>query len=122
MTTATARILGPTDGATGRLGGVGVRFMVDGTDSGGGFSLVEHPMEPHALAAPMHRHSREDEYSYVLEGRVGPTSVVKWSTVKLATSFSNRVASGTHSGMQETPRRGSWRSSHRRDLNSASHG
>ena len=45
--------------------------MIDGEESGGGFSLVEHPMEPRALAAPMHRHSREDEYSYVLEGRVG---------------------------------------------------
>lgn len=45
--------------------------MVDGAESGGGFSLVEHPMEAHALAAPMHRHSREDEYSFILEGRVG---------------------------------------------------
>jgi mannose-6-phosphate isomerase-like protein (cupin superfamily) len=45
--------------------------MVAGAESGGGFALVEHPMEPRALAAPMHRHSREDEYSFVLEGRVG---------------------------------------------------
>ena len=28
-------------------------------------------MPPRALAAPLHRHLREDEYSYVLEGRVG---------------------------------------------------
>ena len=28
-------------------------------------------MEPRALAAPLHRHSREDEYSFILEGRVG---------------------------------------------------
>lgn len=47
------------------------RFMVDAGDSGGGFSLVEHLMPPHALAAPVHRHTLEDEYSYVLEGRVG---------------------------------------------------
>jgi mannose-6-phosphate isomerase-like protein (cupin superfamily) len=45
--------------------------MVDGEDSGGGFSLVEHPMPARALAAPLHRHSREDEYSFVVEGRVG---------------------------------------------------
>jgi mannose-6-phosphate isomerase-like protein (cupin superfamily) len=45
--------------------------MIDGSDSGGGFSLVEHPIPPRALGAPLHRHSREDEYSYVLEGRVG---------------------------------------------------
>jgi mannose-6-phosphate isomerase-like protein (cupin superfamily) len=50
---------------------MGVRFMVDGLASGGGFSLVEHPMSARALAAPLHRHSREDEYSYVVEGRVG---------------------------------------------------
>jgi gentisate 1,2-dioxygenase len=28
-------------------------------------------MSARALAAPLHRHSREDEYSYVLEGRLG---------------------------------------------------
>ena len=50
---------------------MGVRFMVDGPDSGGGFSLVEHPIPPRALAAPLHRHTHEDEYSFVLEGRVG---------------------------------------------------
>ena len=71
MATTLARIVGPRDGKVGILGGIGVRFMVDGAESGGGFSLVEHPMEPRALAAPMHRHSREDEYSFVLQGRVG---------------------------------------------------
>jgi quercetin dioxygenase-like cupin family protein len=45
--------------------------MISGEDSGERFSLVEHPMPARALAAPMHRHSREDEYSFVLEGRVG---------------------------------------------------
>jgi mannose-6-phosphate isomerase-like protein (cupin superfamily) len=66
-----ARVIGPNDGEAGFLGSIGVRFMVGGDDSGGGFSLVEHPMGPKALAAPLHRHSREDEYSYVLEGRMG---------------------------------------------------
>ena len=45
--------------------------MVDGDATGGGFALVEHPMSAHALAAPLHRHQREDEYSYVIEGRMG---------------------------------------------------
>jgi mannose-6-phosphate isomerase-like protein (cupin superfamily) len=66
-----ARVLGPKDGKAVFLGSMGVRFMVDGLASGGGFSLVEHPMSARALAAPLHRHSREDEYSYVVEGRVG---------------------------------------------------
>ena len=67
----TARVLGPADGKAGFLGTIGVRFMIDGHESDGGFSLVEHPMAPRALAAPLHRHTREDEYSYVIEGRVG---------------------------------------------------
>jgi len=66
-----AKALGPKDGKAGFLGSIGVRFMVDALESGGGFSLVEHPMSARALAAPLHRHSREDEYSYVVEGRVG---------------------------------------------------
>jgi mannose-6-phosphate isomerase-like protein (cupin superfamily) len=45
--------------------------MINARESGGGFSLVEHPMSARALGAPMHRHAREDEYSYILEGRVG---------------------------------------------------
>ena len=67
----TARVLGPDAGKAGFLGSMGARLMIDSGDSGGGFSLVEHPMSAHALAAPLHRHSREDEYSYVIEGRVG---------------------------------------------------
>jgi mannose-6-phosphate isomerase-like protein (cupin superfamily) len=69
---APPKIVGPNDGKAGSLGSVGVRFMVDTEEThAGGFSLVEHPMPPRALAAPLHRHSREDEYSYVLEGRMG---------------------------------------------------
>jgi mannose-6-phosphate isomerase-like protein (cupin superfamily) len=70
-TTQAPRIIGPEDGKAGLLGSIGVRFMIDGDESGGGFSLVEHPMPPRRLAAPLHRHSREDEYSFVLEGRMG---------------------------------------------------
>src|SRR6188472_3299647 len=71
QTTTTAKIVGPKGGKAGNLGAVGVRFMIDGEESGGGFSLVEHPIPPRHLAAPYHRHTREDEYSYVLEGSMG---------------------------------------------------
>jgi mannose-6-phosphate isomerase-like protein (cupin superfamily) len=71
MTATSPKVLGPKDGKAGVLGAMGVRFMIDGSESGGGFSLVEHPLPPRALAAPLHRHSREDEYSFILEGRVG---------------------------------------------------
>ena len=53
------------------LGGLGIRFLLDASATGGRLSIVEHPLRPRALAAPPHRHSREDEYSYVLRGRVG---------------------------------------------------
>jgi mannose-6-phosphate isomerase-like protein (cupin superfamily) len=66
-----ARIIGPTDGKAGFLGSIGVRWMIDGEEAGGDFSLVEHPMPPRALAAPLHLHTREDEYSFVIEGRMG---------------------------------------------------
>jgi mannose-6-phosphate isomerase-like protein (cupin superfamily) len=66
-----ATVVGPRDGKAGFLGSIGVRFMIDGAEADERFSLVEHPMSPRALAAPLHRHHREDEYSYVLEGRMG---------------------------------------------------
>ena len=71
MQTASTRVIGPAAGKAGFLGSIGVRFMIDGENTDGGFALVEHPMSAHALAAPLHRHLREDEYSYVLEGRMG---------------------------------------------------
>jgi len=65
------KVVGPDNGRDGFLGSIGVRFLIDGPDAAERFSLVEHPMSPRALAAPLHRHTREDEYSYVLEGRMG---------------------------------------------------
>jgi quercetin dioxygenase-like cupin family protein len=70
-TATTARVLGPRDGKAGFLGSIGVRFMIDGNEADERFSLVEHPMSARALAAPLHRHTREDEYSFVLEGSIG---------------------------------------------------
>src|SRR5215210_2900977 len=66
-----AKVLGTKDGHAVDLTAIGVRFIIGGDESGGGFSLVEHPMPARALAAPLHRHTHEDEYSYVLEGRIG---------------------------------------------------
>lgn len=69
---ARVRVVGPRDGdLLGAATAVRDRFLISGQNSGGGFSLVEHLMPARTLAAPLHRHSREDEYSYVLEGRVG---------------------------------------------------
>lgn len=65
------RLVGPDDGERVDLATLGVRFMVWSAESGGGFSLVEHPIPPRGLCAPLHRHAHEDEYSYVIEGRMG---------------------------------------------------
>jgi len=51
--------------------GVVDRFMIDGSDTDGRFALVQHLFAPRSLAAPMHRHHDEDEYTYVLTGRIG---------------------------------------------------
>jgi quercetin dioxygenase-like cupin family protein len=45
--------------------------MISGPQTGGAFSVVEHPIDPASLGAPYHTHTREDEYSIVLEGDVG---------------------------------------------------
>jgi mannose-6-phosphate isomerase-like protein (cupin superfamily) len=50
---------------------LGVRFMVRGARTEGRFALVEHPLPARALGAPLHTHTAEDEYSYVLEGEIG---------------------------------------------------
>lgn len=38
---------------------------------GNGSPDVEHPISLRTLAATLHRHTHEDEYRYVLEGRLG---------------------------------------------------
>jgi quercetin dioxygenase-like cupin family protein len=65
------RVVGPHDGHLAILGGISARPVISGEDASKRFALVEHPMQPRALAAPMHRHHREDEYSFVLEGSIG---------------------------------------------------
>src|SRR5688500_5884881 len=69
--TATRHVVGPHDGEQVRLLALGVRFLIDGESTGGRFSLVEHPLGPRRLGAPIHTHTNEDEYSYVLKGRAG---------------------------------------------------
>ena len=70
--TTDARVLGPKDGEVAGAPELRTdRFMIDGIDTGGRLSVVEHTVAPHVLAGPLHYHSREDEYSYVLEGRLG---------------------------------------------------
>ncbi len=69
---APVRLLRPSDGLVEPgPGQVTDRFMIDGSETGERFALVQHLFAPRALAAPMHRHHLEDEYTYVLSGRIG---------------------------------------------------
>lgn len=63
-------IVEPGSGRLVDIGGLGVHFKVAGSQTGGGLSIVEHPMEPGRLVPP-HIHHDEDELSYILEGRFG---------------------------------------------------
>jgi quercetin dioxygenase-like cupin family protein len=70
-TAARLKVVLPGEGRAGGLvPGVGVVFKIDGEDTGGALSIVEHPFEVGALVPP-HVHNREDEYSIVLEGEIG---------------------------------------------------
>src|ERR1051325_3231144 len=53
-----------------QLGSIGAHFKVGKADTGGQYSIVEHPLAPGALVPP-HCHAREDELMYVIEGEIG---------------------------------------------------
>ncbi|MDQ6884530.1 MAG: cupin domain-containing protein [Candidatus Dormibacteraeota bacterium] len=63
-------LLEPGAGESVSLGGIGVHFKIFGRDTGGRFSIVEHPVAPRVLV-PSHVHHNEDEYSYVVSGLIG---------------------------------------------------
>ncbi len=70
-TASRVKVVLPGEGRAGGLApGVGVVFKIDGRDSGGALSIVEHPFEVGALVPP-HIHNLEDEFSIVLEGEIG---------------------------------------------------
>jgi quercetin dioxygenase-like cupin family protein len=56
---------------TADLPGLKNRYLIESSDTDGRFALIEHSIPPRTLAAPVHTHEREDEYSYVLSGRMG---------------------------------------------------
>lgn len=64
-------ILPPLTGERFDRDGFGIDWKIDGRHADGRFSVVHHPIAPRVLAAPLHRHHREDEYSYVLTGTLG---------------------------------------------------
>jgi quercetin dioxygenase-like cupin family protein len=63
-------VVGPGEGQSTEIGGLGVDFKVWGETTGRTLSIIEHPMQPGRLVPP-HTHHDEDELSYVLEGSFG---------------------------------------------------
>ena len=63
-------IVGPTGGLDAPLGRLGTVHKVPAYVTEGRLAIVEHTLPPRQLAAPLHRHSREDELSFVLSGRL----------------------------------------------------
>ena len=61
----------PHDGERADFPGLGTRYILRSHQTGGRFALIEHTIPPRGLAAPVHTHENEDEYSYVLRGRMG---------------------------------------------------
>jgi mannose-6-phosphate isomerase-like protein (cupin superfamily) len=56
---------------TADVPGLGTSYLVESDDTDGRFALLEHTIAPHTLAAPVHTHIHEDEYSFVVSGRMG---------------------------------------------------
>ena len=64
--------LAPAAGARVLVDGpLGALLLVGPDRTRGTLSLVVHPLAPRTLGSPVHTHSREDEWTYVLEGEVG---------------------------------------------------
>ena len=54
-------------GAPLEFAGVSGRLKIDGKESGHRFAAAYFPsIPPHVLAAPLHRHHQEDEYTFVV--------------------------------------------------------
>ncbi len=73
-TALTARVIRPADCDTATLGATTDQFFIDGESTQGRVSLVGHVIAPRSLAAPMHRHEREDEFSFIVGGQVAAIS------------------------------------------------
>jgi quercetin dioxygenase-like cupin family protein len=112
---ALARVmLSPDEGETVWLRKLGIRFMIGGGETRDDFALVEYLIGPRALAAPMHTHHYEEEYTYVLEGEVGVQVGEEVLLARPGDLVFKPRGCRTPSGIRPTSRRGRLRSSLRR--------
>ena len=54
----------------GPVAGCRDRFKVDAGRTQSRLAIVEHLLAPHSIAAPLHVHTQEDEFSFIIEGSV----------------------------------------------------
>jgi quercetin dioxygenase-like cupin family protein len=60
---------------------LGTTYKVLSKSVNGSAAIVEHTVEPKSIGAPMHKHTYEDEISYVLEGELSVIQNGKVQTV-----------------------------------------
>ena len=63
-------VIPPGEGESVDIPGFGATFKLWNSNTHGAVSMVEHPFDVGTITAA-HMHSREDEYSIVLEGEIG---------------------------------------------------
>lgn len=64
-------VIGPGEGLHAPLARLGTIYKVRSQFVDGRLTIVEHTLPARRLAAPLHRHSREDELSFVIAGQMG---------------------------------------------------
>ena len=62
---------------------LGTTYKVLSNSVSGSAAVVEHTLEAKSLGAPMHKHTHEDEISYVLEGNLSVMQNGKIQTVAI---------------------------------------
>ena len=62
---------------------LGTTYKVLSKSVNGSAAIIEHTVEPKSIGAPMHKHTHEDEISYVLEGEL---SVVQDGKIQTASA------------------------------------
>ena len=68
----TRSVIPPTEGEPFSIGYVGGYFKIAGAATSGRFAVAELPaIPPQVLAAPLHRHHNEDEYTFIVSGTLG---------------------------------------------------
>jgi quercetin dioxygenase-like cupin family protein len=70
VTVQSPYLVGPGDGNVVMEGPLGVITKIPGSATSGVMAIVEHPVAARILVPP-HVHQDHDEWSYILEGRIG---------------------------------------------------